>query len=532
MSNTQKKQSFIHGTMLLAIATAIVKVFGALYKIPLNAIINEEGFGYYSTAYDIYTVLLMISTAGLPVAMSRLISQANSLGHYRQMRKIYRVSRAIFLTLGLVGSVLMTVFCRQLAAFQKQPDAWAAIGALGPCCFLVCLMSTYRGFFQGQSNMFPTSISQIIEAVFKLVVGIVAAVLVKIYTGSVALAAGAAIFGVTMSCLASSVYLNSCFRKSYADLPDSPEDTIAAKDIAKCLLAIAIPITIGSAGLQILTVLDTKIYMTQLLGFLTQKQADVQRGIYSMAITILNMPCAFVTPITISAIPAITAQLTVGNTAAARATEESAARITALIAMPCAFGLTLLAQPVTALLGGYQGENLVLATRMMTILGIGVIFNPLVLLTNAIMQARGHERLPVINMFVGGGLKLILVYVLTGNPSIGIVGAAAANLMCYISITILNLFTLRRVFKDPPAILRNMIRAFAAAAVMGVFVFGAWKLLVMLLGADMNRIIACAVPILVGGIVYLLAAVKFKAITREDCLLLPKGDKIATFLHL
>ncbi len=532
MSNTQKKQSFLHGTMLLAMATAVVKVIGALYKIPLNAIIKEEGFGYYSTAYEIYTVLLMISTAGLPVAMSRLISQANSLGHYRQMRKVYRVSRTIFLTLGLVGSVLMTVFCRQLAAFQKQPDAWAAIGALGPCCFLVCLMSTYRGFFQGQSNMLPTSVSQIIEAVFKLIVGIVAAVLVKIYTGSIALAAGAAIFGVTMSCLVSSIYLNNCFRKAYADLPDSPEDTDAAKDIAKSILAIAIPITIGSAGLQILTVLDTKIYMTQLLGFLTQKQADVQRGIYSMAITILNMPCAFITPITISAIPAITAQLTVGNTAAARATEESAARITALIAMPCAFGLTLLAQPVTALLGGYRGENLVLATRMMTILGIGVIFNPLVLLTNAIMQARGHERLPVINMFVGGGLKLILVYVLTGNPAIGIVGAAAANLMCYVSITILNLFTLHRVFKDPPAILRNMTRAFAAAAVMGVFVFGSWKLLVMLLGANMNRIIACAVPIMVGGIVYLLAAVKFKAITREDCLLLPKGEKIANFLHL
>lgn len=532
MSNTQKKQSFLHGTMLLAMATAIVKVIGALYKIPLNAIIKEEGFGYYSTAYEIYTVLLMISTAGLPVAMSRLISQANSLGHYRQMRKVYRVSRTIFLTLGLVGSVLMTVFCRQLAAFQKQPDAWAAIGALGPCCFLVCLMSTYRGFFQGQSNMLPTSVSQIIEAVFKLIVGIVAAVLVKIYTGSIALAAGAAIFGVTMSCLVSSIYLNNCFRKAYVDLPDSPEDTDAAKDIAKSILAIAIPITIGSAGLQILTVLDTKIYMTQLLGFLTQKQADVQRGIYSMAITILNMPCAFITPITISAIPAITAQLTVGNTAAARATEESAARITALIAMPCAFGLTLLAQPVTALLGGYRGENLVLATRMMTILGIGVIFNPLVLLTNAIMQARGHERLPVINMFVGGGLKLILVYVLTGNPAIGIVGAAAANLMCYVSITILNLFTLHRVFKDPPAILRNMTRAFAAAAVMGVFVFGSWKLLVMLLGANMNRIIACAVPIMVGGIVYLLAAVKFKAITREDCLLLPKGEKIANLLHL
>ena len=128
--------------MLLAMATAIVKVIGALYKIPLNAIIGEQGFGYYSTAYEIYTVLLMISTAGLPVAMSRMISQASSLGNYRQVRKIYTVSRTIFLSLGLIGSLLMTLFCKQLAAFQEQPDAWAAIGTLGPCCFLICLMST------------------------------------------------------------------------------------------------------------------------------------------------------------------------------------------------------------------------------------------------------------------------------------------------------------------------------------------------------------------------------------------------------
>ena len=177
MSESQKKQSFLHGTALLAMSTAIVKVIGAFYSIPLNAIIGEQGFGYYSTAYEIYTVLLMISTAGLPVAMSRMISQASSLGHYRQVRKIYTVCRTIFLTLGLLGALLMTVFCRQLAAFQQQPDAWAAIGTLGPCCFLICLMSTYRGFFQGQSNMTPTSVSQVLEAVVKLVVGIAAALL-------------------------------------------------------------------------------------------------------------------------------------------------------------------------------------------------------------------------------------------------------------------------------------------------------------------------------------------------------------------
>ena len=193
MSDTPKKQTFLHGTMLLAMSTAIVKLIGALYSIPLRDIIGDEGFGFYSTAYEIYTVLLMISTAGLPVAMSRMISQANSLGNYRQVRKIYTISKTIFLTLGLIGTLLMTLFCKQLANFQNHPDAWIAIAALGPCCFLICLMSTYRGFFQGQSNMKPTSVSQVLEAVVKLIVGIAAALLVMFYTQSVSLAAGAAI---------------------------------------------------------------------------------------------------------------------------------------------------------------------------------------------------------------------------------------------------------------------------------------------------------------------------------------------------
>ena len=531
MSDTTKKQSFLHGTMLLAMATAIVKVIGALYKIPLNAIIGEQGFGYYSTAYEIYTVLLMISTAGLPVAMSRMISQASSLGNYRQVRKIYTVSRTIFLSLGLIGTLLMTLFCKQLAAFQEQPDAWAAIGTLGPCCFLICLMSTYRGFFQGQSNMLPTSISQVLEAVCKLIVGIAAALLIKFYVGSISLAAGGAIFGVTMSCLLSSFYLNRCFRKAFKTMPESSEPVDSGKDIAKGLLAIAIPITIGSAGLQILTVLETKIYMSQLLNFLTQAQADTQKGIYNMTQTIFNMPCAFITPITISVIPAITAQITSGDAKAARCTEESAVRVTGLISAPCAVGLAVLAEPVTALLGGYSGEKLALATSLMTVLGVCIIFNALVLLTNAIMQAHGHVNLPVINMFIGGAVKLIAVFILAGNPNIGILGTPIGSLLCYLCITVLNLGTMRRILPEAPAIVRNMLRPVAAAAIMGIVVFGSWYGITALLG-DISRIIACGVPLVIGVVVYALAVIKLKAITKDDCLLLPKGEKIANFLHL
>ncbi len=531
MSDAQKKQNFLQGTALLAMATAIVKIIGALYKIPLNAIIGEQGFGYFNTAYEIYNVLLMISTAGLPVAMSRMISQANSLGHYNQVRRIYHTARGIFLALGISGSLLMTVFCRQLAVFQNQPDAWAAIGCLGPCVLLICIMSTYRGFFQGQSNMLPTSISQVIEAVVKLIVGMAAALLLLKLTNSVPLAAGGAILGVTVSCLVSSLYLFSWFRKSFSQLPQTQETPRSFGDTAKGLLTIAIPITIGSAGLQFLTMLETKIYMGQLLSIgNSQAAADTMRGIYGMTQTIFNMPCSFITPITISIIPAITAQLTLCNNQEAKATEESAVRITGLISMPCAFGLGLLAEPVTALLGGYTGENLVLATKLMTILGFSIAFNAIVLVSTAIMQAHGHAVRPVINMLIGGVLKLAAVFILTGNPHIGIVGTPAGTLLCYAAITVLNLYSIGALLDHPPAIVKNLVRPFLAAVVMGIFVYGS-LLGLKTLGIS-SRLILCAGPIAVGVLVYLVAAVKLKVVTRSDCLLLPKGEKIAKLLKL
>ena len=531
MSESPKKQSFLYGTALLAMATAIVKVIGALYKIPLNAIIGKQGFGYYSTAYEIYNVLLMISTAGLPVAMSRMISQASSLGHYNQVRRIYSTARGIFLTLGIAGSLLMTVFCRQLAEFQNQPDAWAAIGCLGPCVLLICVMSTFRGFFQGQSNMLPTSVSQVIEAIVKLFVGMAAAVAILYFTKSVPLAAGGAILGVTISCLVSSVYLYSCFHKAYSVLPATGEKADSYSRTAKRLLAIAIPITIGSAGLQILTMLETKIYMGQLLGLgYTQLEADSMKGIYNMSQTIYNMPCAFITPITISIIPAITSHLTLLDHKAAKATEESAVRVTGLICMPCAFGLAVLAEPVTALLGGYTGEDLALSTQLMSIMGMNIIFNAVVLLTNAMMQAHGHAVVPVINMFTAGILRLIVVYILTGNPAIGIVGTPIGAMVCFLCITVLNLISMRRCMPDAPAIVKNLARPFLAAAIMGVFTYGSWFAL-KTLGVT-SRLVLCALPVMVGVAVYAVAAVGLKVITRDDCMLLPKGEKIAKLLHL
>ncbi len=526
MSDTQKKQSFLHGTALLAMATAIVKIIGFVYSVPLKAVIGDQGFGYYSTAYEIYNVLLTISVSGLPVAMSRMVSQASSLEHYNQVRTVYKTSRNIFLTLGITGTLIMMLLCRFLAgSVMQQPNAWVSILCLGPCSLLICLMSTFRGYFQGQGNMLPTSVSQILEALVKLAVGLGLAVAATKLLADVSYAAGGAILGVTASCLVSAIFLYSKFHKSYYGLPASADTPESFGATAKQLLAIAIPITIGSAGLSILNVCETGIYMGRLLEYMPQTDADTQKGIYNFVQKIYNLPAAFVTPITVSIIPAITAQLTLKNSRGARTTAESAVRVMALICLPCSVGLMVLARPVTALLGGYTGENLDLAAQVMTVLGACVSFHTFVLLTNAIMQSYGHVNLPVINMFIGGVLKLAAVFVLTGNPNIGILGTPIGSLCCYIVISILNLVTMRKCIPNCPALISNLLRAGGAALVMGLFAYGTrWGL--EYLGIN-SRAILCGLPIIVGVAVYAVAAVKLRAIAKEDCLLLPKGEKIA-----
>ena len=547
MSETPKKQNFLQGAALLAMATAIVKVIGALYKLPLNMAIGAEGYSYFTTAYDIYAVMLMISTAGLPVAVSRMISQASTLQHYSQMRKVFRTALSIFAILGVVTSVLMIFGAKPLANLMSQPDAWISIACLGPCGILICLMSAYRGYFNGQGNMLPTSVTQVIEAIGKLVVGLALAFLIIHLTNSVALAAGGAILGVTVGSAVALVYMLTKFRRSYKGLPVTSEVPGSTKDTVKELLAIAIPITIGSAGLQLLTVIESGLYMDRLVDLIesgrymrhmvqgsvtAMKAAAILKGLFNMTQTIFNMPCAFIIPITVSVLPAVTSFLTMGDDKGVRETEESAARITGLLSLPCAVGLTVLARPIMALLGGYEGEQLELSAQFMAIQGITVFLYAIIQYTNALLQSHGYVNAPVINMLSAGVVRLVLVYMMVGNPNIGLMGAPIGAFIGYLLIAVLNLAAIQRKVAQKPRLLANLLRPVMPALVMGVVVFFCYKALVSVLGMDGSRVILAGAPIMVGAVVYFVCVVIMKSITREDCLLLPKGEKIAKLLKL
>ena len=558
MKQASKKQSFLGGAFVLAIGTAVVKVIGLLFKVPLNRVIGEGGFGYFTTAYDIYSLLLIISTAGLPVAMSRMISEARALGRTKQIQQIYKTALIVFLALGLIGSGGMLILCRQLAAWMEQPNAWFAILCLAPALFFIGIISAQRGYFQGQSNMTPTSVSQIFEALCKLIIGLGAAFVVMKLTNSVIFAAGSAIIGITLGTVVSAAYLTAKHRTAQKEIDSlCTDDTVLPFGVtAKALLAIAVPITIGAACLQLISLIDAKLVMHQLnaTGFDVPAldpqvvaaavkngemvtQADVLKGIYNFTQTIFNLPCSFITPLTISAIPAITECLTKKDDRGARNTTESAIRVMGLVSIPCAVGLIVIAEPVVALLGGYSDAygNLTTASRLMAILGSVVFLNSFVLISNSILQAHKHVVWPVINMIAGGVVKIAVNWFLVGTPSVNIIGAPVGTLACYITITVLNIITMRQVMPQPPKLFRNLYKTFLASVPMGLVAFGADLLCKRLGLADIGRfgaLLRCGIAILPAVIVYVIMVLVLRIITKEDCELLPKGDKIAKILKI
>lgn len=530
---TTKKQNFLAGAAVLSLATMIVKVIGMFFKIPLNRLIGEANYGYFTTAYDIYTVLLMISTTGLPVAMSRMISEARALNNGKQVRQIYRVSLMAFLSIGIIGSALMLIIPKQLANMMENPNAMWSIFALGPAVLFVCYISACRGFFQGQGNMAPTAVSQIIEALCKLFLGLGLAWLVMNRLGDGPLAAAGSIAGVTIGTVLSALYLFCKTRRRTRELTRAEgqgQDPQARRSSA--CWPLPCPSRLGAAGLQIINLFDAATVMNRLInaaGY-TQERADVVKGVYNYCQTIFNFPCAFIPCITIAIIPAITNSLTLQDRRGVRSVQNSSLRLMGLIAMPCAVGLIVLAEPIVALLGGYTGANLTLATKLMAILGVAVVFNSIVLMTDAIMQAHNHAVIPVVNTLIGGIVKVIVNYILVGNPDIAITGAPVGTIACYAVITVLNLIAMRRVLRrNAPKLLPNLWKTTIAAVLMG----GTTWLAYWGLGRiGMGRAVACLGSIVVAVLVYVVLIIVLKVLTYEDCLLLPKGEKIAKILRV
>lgn len=524
-SRQPKKQGFLQGAFILTLGALLAKAIGALFKIPLTRIITTEGAGHFNVAYNIYIVLLNVSSSGLPIAVSRLVSQAHTLGQKRQVQSIHRVSQTLFLVLGGVCGGAMFFGADALAAWMRDPDAVYAIRTLAPAVLFVCVGGGFRGYFQGQQYMTPTAVAQVLEALSKLLLGLAAVWLVMSWGWDLPHAAGASILGVTVGTMLSCLFFLYTYRRNRIRLTqaEAAVPIASAWETARKIIALAVPITIGATGLQIFNALGGKIILGQLqdsLGY-SLAQASSLYGIYTMAQTLYLLPSSIVQPLTVSIIPAVTEALALEQRQEARRKEESAIRIAALIAMPAGVGLSVLSGPIQRLLYGYDAETLAYAGPTLAILGVAAALYCFILLTNSILQAHGRATVPFYATVAGGVTNLLAAYFLVGNPNISIYGAAVGTVAyCAVALS-LNIGAIHALVPESPRFLRQVCKPLAAALVMGLVTWGVYHVIP-------NTILAVGVAC----VVYFALVFLLRPLTWYDCQLLPKGRLIARLLRV
>ena len=516
--NQNKSTSFMHGAIILLIANIVVKVVGAIFKIPLTYILDEEGMGYFSTAYQVYTWLFIVATAGIPVAISKMISESHTKNRINEVKNIYSVSIKLLLCIGVAGFAVLYFGADFFAkTLLKNPGAAWGIRAVAPAMLFVSLMSAYRGYFQGHQNMIPTALSEIFEALGKLIIGFGAAYLL-ISKGKELSAAGA-VFGVSCGALMGFLVLIFMYRRHKAKpekLNGMSQESETKSAILKKLIKIAIPITIGASVFSLTSLIDTAMIMRRLqAGGFSASEANSLWGSYSgYAFPLFNLPPTLINAITVSIVPAIASAYAKKDYAEASHTTSKSLKITVLFALPCSVGMAMLSGPILSLV--YNNTN---ATSTLTILACAIVFVSLVLVTNAILQSTGNEMIPVVTMVIGGIVKVITNYFLVSHPEININGAPIGTTLCYVIILSLNILAIYKKLHIKLPVSQLLIKPGIAAASMALVLW-----FVAPVFENMGRLLSTLVPIGIGAVVYLLVLVIIKGIQEDDIALLPKAE--------
>jgi len=534
-SGKQKQNTMFGGVAVLAVGIAIVKLIGALFKIPLFNVLGESGATDFNNAYAIYSVLLTISTAGLPVALSKTVSEANTLGKINQKQKVFRVALTAFLTMGLVSFAVMWFGAGRLADMMNNSHAAPGIMALAPAVVCVGCLSAFRGYAQGHMNMTPTAVSQIMEALCKLFLGLGLAAIVM--RGGFAFvpegertsyAAAGAITGVTVGTVLALVYMSANYLRTRprsgqagTDRPDR------AGHIFGNLMRIAVPITLSTSLVPIINVLDNSLVLGQLQNALgmTEEASRALYGNYAVAVSLHNLPGSFMTAFTAAIIPAVSAALARRDRAGAARITGSVLRITALMAMPMGVGLMVMAEPIMRLL--YPGYDVTITAPLLSVAGLAAVCVCLVLVSNSVLQAYGHVNLPIVTTLIGGVVKVLSNYRLVAVPEINIHGAPMGLLLCYAVTLTLNLILLRRTANGIGRYVSMFGKPLVASAVMGGAAWAVYGLSARLLGNTLALLGAIGVAV----VIYFVLILTLRAVSRDDVMLMPKGEKIAKILR-
>ncbi len=581
-----KKQNVLGGAMVLVVATALVKIIGAVYKIPLTGIIGSLGRGYFASAYNIYTPIYAISMAGLPVAVSTIVSKNAALGKYRDVKQVLKITFPLFLILGLVGTGALFLAAKPYVDSVGSPLAIFSVFAIAPSILFCCIMSTYRGYYEGLNNMYPTAISQVIESLGKLVFGLVLSYAVINYAeaeiaknGAVfgqvietegdkaivyALAAAAAILGVTLGTVFGAIYtvLRHKLKKdgiSKEMLVNSPLAS-SKKITIKEIIAIAVPTAISSLVLNVTNFIDTWMIQNRLESVVNEHfgiifdiygdsitAANVARenihtflyGAYDTTLDFRNLIPTIMMTLGVSAIPIISGAVAKKDHKLVNETVNTVFRTTMLFALPAGAGFFALSEPILTLLynGTENQAGIAVAAPVLALYGLMMAILTLSSPLTNILQAIGRADVPAKALALGCVFKIGFNYILIGVPEMNIKGAVFGTAFFYLVCIIYNYIVLKKETGVKLEIMTVLVKPLIASVLCGGAAYGSYKLLssVMTFGDMSGRLngnsLACIISIGVAVVVYAIAVLLSKTLVKNDILLLPKGEKIAEILE-
>lgn len=536
MTKTQK--SFLGGAAVLAGAGLVVKIIGAGFRLILSAKIGTEGMGIFGLAYPIYAFLLVASTAGLPVAVSRMVSAEAALGNYKKAHKVFISSMKLLIGLGLVTSLVLFAGSGWISSVQGNSKSVGVLRVIAPSLFFVSVISAYRGYFQGMQIMTPTALSQVVEQVGKLVIGLSLGV-AWVSKGPEYGAMGG-ILGVTLSEVMALILLMGIYmgkRREIIARVNADQGTFnePTKKILMQIIRIAVPVTIGASVMPLVNFMDQMIVLNRLKPIIdmisgipqdvmaTKTGTQIATSLYGLLTqvcnTLVNFPAFITLALGVSLVPAISEAITLKDRKKVAQTASTGVRLTLLLGLPCAVGLMTLAEPIIRVLyGSYSNWEIVYGGWILSLLAVGVVFLSLIQSMTAILQGAGKVMLPVRNLFIGAVFKVVITYVLVGQPGWNIRGAAMGTVLCYAVAAVLDLIAVVRytgmVFSFRDIILKPTV----AAGVMGLAVWGVRLFGYSLTGSWGKTLI---LAIAAGMIVYAIMLFVVKAMTKEDINMVP-----------
>lgn len=529
----QQKESFMQGVVALMFSQVLIKLLGLVYKLYLT---NKEGFGdagnaIYSSGFQIYALLLTLSSIGVPNAISKLVSEREALGDHRGAHRIFKVAFALFSVIGLVGTLLLFFGAHYIAnVWLSIPEAELTLVALSPSIFFVAVSSVVRGYFSGRENLKVTANSQTLEQLFKtfLTVIVVEVVAILSTTNTVFMAAGANL-ATTLATFLSFAYLYLYYKVQKSEINKEIKESThirsraSVSTIAKKILSVSIPISLSSIMSSLNKNIDSVTVVRGLKTFLSDEEAKVQYGILGGKIdTLTSLPLSFNIAFATALVPAISAAMTKKDMRTANKRLSFSLLVTMLIGLPCTVGMIIFAAPILHLLFPNATEG----TLLLQISALTILFTVLEQTINGALQGLGKVMVPAIALGIGVAAKFVCNLVLVPIPSIGAAGAAIGSVVCHMVAFIIVYMVLRKHMKLNLKFSKFIFKPIIATIMMSIC---SWFVYINLQGIIAERM-ATMIALIVAVIIYVLALIVLRIFTKEEIYMIPYGTKIYRLL--